>query len=87
MHTFENSIAIHVWGHIYGKVTNLLINPKAMKPSVLLRNMAMLLLELLWLIQTHRRYLQSDPTISGSELLSVSYIVVSQSLFFPVSEF
>lgn len=69
------------------KVINLLINPKAIKSSVLLENMAMLLLELLWLVQTRCRYLQSDPTLSGSGLLSVSYIVVSKSLFLPGSEF
>lgn len=69
------------------KVINLLINPKAIKSSVLLGNMAMLLLELLWLVQTHCRYLQGDPTISGSGLISVPYIVMSKSLFLPVSGF
>lgn len=56
VHTFENSIAIRVWGHIYVKVINPLINPKAIKSSVLLGNVAMLLLELLWLVQTHCRH-------------------------------
>lgn len=69
------------------KVIKLLINPKAIKSSVLLGNMAMLLLELGWLVQTHYRYLQSDPTISGSGLFSVSYIVVPKILFLPVYEF
>lgn len=55
-HTFENNIAIHVWGHIYVKVINLLINPKAIKSSVLLGNLATLLHELLWLVQTYCRY-------------------------------
>lgn len=80
MHTFENSIAIHVWGHIYVKVINLLSNPMAIKSSVLLGNMAVLLLELSGL------YRHTAGT-SGSGLLSVSYIVVSESLFLPVSEF
>lgn len=74
-------------GRIYVKVINLLINPKAIKSRVLLGNMAMLLLELLWLVQTLCGYLQSDPAISGSGLLSVSCIVVCKSLFLPVSEF
>lgn len=85
MHTFENSVAIHVQGHIYVKVINLLINPKAIKSSALLRSMAMLLLDLLWLVQTYCRYLQS--AISGSGLFSMFYIVVSKNLFLPVSEF
>lgn len=68
------------------KVINLLINPKAIKSSILPGNMAMLLRELGWLVQTHCRYLQSDSTISGSGLFCVSYIVVSKILFLPVYE-
>lgn len=68
------------------KVINLLNNPKAIKSNILPGNTAMLLLELGWLVQTHRRYLQSDPTISGSGLFSVSYTEVSKISFPPVHE-